>query len=161
MLAIFFLIDDYKAGDEKMKKKIFEIYVKNTKYINNWDLIDVSADKIVGDYLYKRSKELLFEFAKSDDLWKRRISIMATFYDIKQGECADTLEIAELLIADKEDLIQKAVGWMLREIGNRCSLEAEEAFLKEHHLSMPRTMLRYAIEKFPEAKRQRYLKGKM
>lgn len=161
MIALFLLIDDYKKGDEKQRKKIFDTYIKNTKYINNWDLIDISAGYIVGAHLANRSKDVLYEFARSKNLWKKRIAIMATFYDIMRGKCGDTLAIAEILLYDEHDLIQKAVGWMLREVGKRCSPDAEEAFLKEHYHSMPRTMLRYAIEKFPEKKRQKYLKGQI
>lgn len=126
--------------------------------VNNWDLVDSSAHKILGDYLHDRSRRLLYRLAKSQDLWERRIAIMSTLAFIKTGDFDDTLQIAEILLKDDQDLIHKAVGWMLREVGNR-DRRVEEAFLKEHYQAMPRTMLRYAIEKFPETKRKRYLKG--
>jgi 3-methyladenine DNA glycosylase AlkD len=132
--------------------------LKNTRHINNWDLIDLTAEKIVGDYLTDKSKEPLYKLAKSNSLWERRISIMATFHFIKQNNFVQTLIVAKMLLKDKEDLIHKAVGWMLREIGKR-HLSTEEKFLNEHSQEMPRTMLRYAIERFPESKRQGYLKG--
>ena len=157
LFALFILVDLFKKGNEEDKKKIYELYLKNTNFINNWDLVDVSAGTIVGAYLFKRNKETIYKLAQSENLWERRIAIMATFYFIAQNEFTDTLEIAEMLLNDKEDLIHKAVGWMLREIGKR-NLEVEENFLKKHYLNMPRTMLRYAIEKFPEEKRKSYLK---
>lgn len=157
LFALFILVDLFKKGNEEDKKKIYELYLKNTNFINNWDLVDVSAGPIVGAYLFKRKKETIYKLAQSENLWERRIAIMATFYFIAQNEFTDTLEIAEMLLNDKEDLIHKAVGWMLREIGKR-NLEVEENFLKKHYLNMPRTMLRYAIEKFPEDKRKSYLK---
>lgn len=157
LFALFILVDLFKKGNEEDKKKIYELYLKNTNFINNWDLVDVSAGPIVGAYLFKRNKETIYKLAQSENLWERRIAIMATFYFIAQNEFTDTLEIAEMLLNDKEDLIHKAVGWMLREIGKR-NLEVEENFLKKHSLNMPRTMLRYAIEKFPEDKRKSYLK---
>lgn len=157
LFALFILVDLFKKGNEEDKKKIYELYLKNTNFINNWDLVDVSAGTIVGAYLFKRNKETIYKLAQSENLWERRIAIMATFYFIAQNEFTDTLEIAEMLLNDKEDLIHKAVGWMLREIGKR-NLEVEENFLKKHYLNMPRTMLRYAIEKFPEDKRKSYLK---
>ena len=128
----------------------------HTAYINNWDIIDTSAPHIVGAYLKDRSKRKLYEFARSGSLWERRIAIMATFHYIRQNEFEAALEISEFLVHDKEDLIHKAVGWMLREIGKRDRV-AEERFLKKHVKGMPRTMLRYAIEKFPEIKRKAYL----
>lgn len=160
MCAIFILVKKFENDDVKFKKEIFDIYRKNTKYINNWDLIDLSAPKIIGKYLYNRKKDLLYEFASSGNLWKKRIAIMATFYFIGQNSFADTLKIAKILQKDGHDLIHKAVGWMLREVGNR-SRKTEEDFLKIHYKNMPRTMLRYAIEKFPENRRKAYLLGKI
>jgi 3-methyladenine DNA glycosylase AlkD len=130
------------------------------KFINNWDLVDSSAEHIVGAYLRTRDKKSLHALARSNHLWERRIAILATFHFIKQKIFVDTLIIAEILLNDKEDLIHKAVGWMLREIGKR-DIGIEEDFLKKYYEKMPRTMLRYAIEKFPEEKRIKYLKGEM
>ena len=158
LLSLFIMVDQFSKGDPKKKKSIYELYLKNTGLINNWDLVDSSAHHIVGPYLMDKSKAPLYELAQSDLLWERRIAIMATFYYIKNDKFTDTLKIAGRLLADKEDLIHKAVGWMLREIGKR-HLPSEETFLKTHYHDMPRTMLRYAIEKFPEPKRKRYLKG--
>jgi 3-methyladenine DNA glycosylase AlkD len=158
LLALLILVHDYRKGDAALQRKIFNLYLKNTRFINNWDLVDVSAEHIVGPYLKERSRSPLLVLAGSNLLWERRISIMATFHYIKCGEFAETLRIAERLLRDPEDLIHKAVGWMLREIGKRDRL-TEEAFLKRHYKTMPRTMLRYATEKFPEKLRQRYLRG--
>ncbi|MBW1643709.1 MAG: DNA alkylation repair protein, partial [Deltaproteobacteria bacterium] len=126
----------------------------------NWDLVDLSAPHIAGAYLINRSKKELHALTKSKNLWERRIAIISTFNFIKSNQFSETIKISKTLLADNEDLMHKAVGWMLREIGKR-DLKAEEAFLKEHYKTMPRTMLRYAIEKFPETKRQKYLKGKI
>jgi len=158
LIALLMLVQKFKHANEPVREKLFSFYLKNSKQINNWDLVDLSADKIVGAYLIDKEKSLLFKLAKSTDLWERRISMISTFYFIKNGIFEVTFQIAEILLNDKHDLIQKAVGWMLREIGKR-DLEPEEEFLKLHYKQMPRTMLRYAIEKFPEAKRQAYLKG--
>jgi 3-methyladenine DNA glycosylase AlkD len=158
LLALIILVIKYSKGNDVVKKRIYKLYLKNTRHINNWDLVDLTAEKIVGDYLTDKSKEPLYKLAKSNSLWERRISIMATFHFIKQNNFVQTLIVAEMLLKDKEDLIHKAVGWMLREIGKR-HLSTEEKFLNEHSQEMPRTMLRYAIERFPESKRQGYLKG--
>jgi 3-methyladenine DNA glycosylase AlkD len=158
LLALIILVLKYSKGNDVVKKRIYKLYLKNTRHINNWDLVDLTAEKIVGEYLTDKSKEPLYKLAKSKSLWERRISIMATFHSIKQNNFVQTLIVAEMLLKDKEDLIHKAVGWMLREIGKR-HLSTEEKFLKEHSQEMPRTMLRYAIERFPESKRQGYLKG--
>jgi 3-methyladenine DNA glycosylase AlkD len=158
LLALLILVRAFAKGDEHIKEKIYQLYLKNTRYINNWDLVDLSAVYIVGAFLMAKSKKTLYPLAKSNNMWERRIAILATFYFIKEGEFTDAMKIAHMLLSDKEDLIHKAVGWMLREVGKR-HLATEERFLKEHYKKMPRTMLRYAIEKFPEAKRQRYLKG--
>ena len=158
LLALIIFVIKYSKGNDVVKKRIYELYLKNTRHINNWDLVDLSAEKIVGDYLTDKSKEPLYNLAKSKSLWERRISIMATFHFIKQNNFVETLIVAEMLLTDKEDLIHKALGWMLREIGKR-NLYTEEKFLNEYFQEMPRTMLRYAIERFPESKRQGYLKG--
>jgi len=158
LTALFILTYKYPKADEKLKKEIVEFYLKNTKQINNWDLIDLSSVEILGEYFleHKASKRVLLKFSKSKSLWERRISIISTFTLIRNRQFGDSLKIAETLLNDKEDLIHKAVGWMLREIGKR-DLETEEEFLKKHYQKMPRTMLRYAIEKFPEDKRKFYL----
>ncbi len=148
--------------DEKERKEIFNFYLKNISGINNWDLVDISCPKIIGRYLFEEelSRDLLYKFAKSDNLWKRRIGIMSTFYFIGKCDFNDTLEISKILLNDKHDLIHKAVGWMLREIGKR-DLATEEKFLRINYKKMPRTMLRYAIEKFPEVRRKKYLESKI
>ena len=158
LVALFILIHKYKNGDETAKKEIYKLYLKNTKFINNWDLIDSSAEHIVGAHLFDKDKSILYKLAKSNSLWERRIAMLSTFHYIKKNELAETFKIAELLLNDKHDLIHKAVGWMLREAGKR-DFKAEEDFLKKRYQKMPRTMLRYAIEKFPENLRQKYLKG--
>ena len=156
MSALFILIKQYEKGDERERKKIFNFYLKNAKNINNWDLVDISAPKIVGDYLLNKPRKILCKLAKSKNLWERRIAIISTLAFIKNNEFDDTLKIAEILLNDKHDLIHKAVGWMLREIGKR-DQKIEEEFLKKHYLKMPRVMLRYAIERFEEKKRKFYL----
>lgn len=160
LFALLLLVALYSKGDESKRKNIFECYLAHTRYINNWDLVDSSAPYIVGDYLLNGDKSKLYELSISDSLWERRIAIMSTFYFIKKGGFEDALNISEKLLNDKEDLIHKAVGWMLREIGKR-KISLEKAFLDKFSLIMPRTMLRYAIEKFPEQERQKYLKGKV
>ena len=159
LLALLILVRKYVKGNETAKKRIYRLYLKKTKFINSWDLVDGSAHHIVGDYLMDKNKAPLYRLAKSEDLWERRIAILATFYFIKHGKYEETLKIAKILITDEEDLIHKAVGWMLREIGKR-DMIFEEMFLKQHYKEMPRTMLRYAIERLPEKRRQDYLKGR-
>jgi 3-methyladenine DNA glycosylase AlkD len=146
-----------KKSKSELKKKIFDFYLSNTKNINNWDLVDLSAPNIVGEYLLTKNKSILYKLAKSKNLWERRIAILATFTFIKDNQYRDALKIGQLLLKDKHDLIHKAVGWMLREIGKRNQSE-EEKFLKKYYQVMPRTMLRYAIEKFNDNKRKYYLK---
>ena len=160
LISLFILVDRYGKGKEKEKAEIFSFYLKNRKGINNWDLVDLSAPKIIGKHLLKRNKSLLFKFALSKNLWERRIAVLSTYEFIRNNDFAVNLQISEMLLQDKHDLIHKAVGWMLREIGKR-DLQAEEKFLKTHYKKMPRTMLRYAIEKFPETKRKKYLQGKI
>ena len=157
-LGLVMLIRDFECGDDAEKKKVYELYLENTSFINSWDLVDGSAHHIVGAFLLDKDKAPLYRLATSQNLWERRIAIISTFYFIKHDQFQETLEIAKILLSDAEDLIHKAVGWMLREVGKR-DMELEESFLKKHYMKMPRTMLRYAIEKFPEPKRQRYLKG--
>lgn len=163
MTALIILAQQFKKGNEERRKEIYELYLRNTKHINNWDLVDASAECIVGPWLEGKSEKMqVFEkLAKSQSLWERRMAMLSTFAYIKKGQPADALSVAEWLLNDEQDLIQKAVGWMLREIGKRCSLEIEETFLKKYYRQMPRTMLRYAIEHFPEETRQGYLKGKI
>lgn len=160
LVAVLLLVHNFQRGTPKEQKAIYNFYLTSTQYINNWDLIDLSADKIVGEYVYRNPKQraILSRFAKSRNLWERRIAIIATFQFIKHGEFRETLKIAEILLEDTHDLIHKAVGWMLREVGNR-SPDTEEKFLRKHYQYMPRTMLRYAIERFPEQLRNAYLRG--
>ena len=160
LAAVLILVSQFEKGDEKRKKEIYSFYLKNTKSINNWDLVDSSAHIIVGKYLYEKSKDILFKLSESKNLWERRIAIIATFQEIKNGKSASALLIAEKLLGDQQDLMHKAVGWKLREVGKRCSQKEEEVFLKKYATIMPRTMLRYAIERFDEKKRQQYLKIK-
>ena len=156
--ALLLLIDLYRRGSDADKQHVYDLYLAHTVHINNWDLVDVSAPYIVGDFLARRSRRPLHQLVTSANLWERRIAIVATFHFIRRNEFTDTLFIARQLLADKHDLIHKAVGWMLREVGKR-DMEAEEAFLREHYRNMPRTMLRYAIERFPETRRKQYLQG--
>ncbi len=158
LLALFILVLKFRKKDAQLRWDIYQIYLTHTRYINNWDLIDSSAEHIVGGYLWTKNRDVLYSLAESESLWERRISIMATFFFIRKGDFEDTLRIAEKLLSDTEDLIHKATGWMLREVGNR-DFQAEADFLSIHYKTMPRTMLRYAIEKFPEEIRQNYLKG--
>jgi 3-methyladenine DNA glycosylase AlkD len=158
LLALLILVRKFTKVDETGRAGIYTLYLDNTRFINNWDLVDASAEHIVGAYLNDKSLEPLYQLARSRSLWERRIAILATFHFIKRGRFDETFRIAGMLLTDKEDLIHKAVGWMLREAGKR-DLQSEEAFLSAHYRQMPRTMLRYAIEKFPQDRRLGYLKG--
>ena len=158
LLALLLLVEAFKRGTEEKKREIYRLYLDNTKFINNWDLVDSSAPHIVGGWLFTRSRSPLRRLARSSSLWERRIGIIATQFFIRRGDFEETFRIADLLLADRHDLIHKAVGWMLREVGNR-SPKAERAWLETRYPRMPRTMLRYAIEKFPEAERRQYLAG--
>ena len=160
LLALLILVHAYRMGNDLSKKETFALYLENTYFINNWDLVDSSAEQIVGAHVFGKSTRILHRLARSTSLWERRISIMATFHFIRRGYFDETIAIIKLLLKDREDLIHKAAGWMLREIGKR-NIQAEKAFLKEHYHVMPRTMLRYAIERFPEEERIRYLEGKV
>ena len=160
LFSLLLLVDKFTKGDEGEKTAIYQLYLNNTQYINNWDLVDCSACKIVGVYLESRDRRVLYKLVQSTSLWERRIAIMSTFQFIRKNQFDDTLNLSEQLITDKEDLIHKAVGWMLREIGKR-DTRVEKSFLKSRYKKMPRTMLRYAIEKFPEQERKQYLKGKV
>ncbi|HZK24056.1 MAG TPA: DNA alkylation repair protein [Oscillospiraceae bacterium] len=157
--ALLLLVELYQQAENAAEEeKIVRLYLEYTEHINNWDLVDCSAEKILGAYLFTRTKDTLYLLARSNDLWEQRIAVIATFYFIKQGFFSDTLQIAEILLQHPHDLIHKAVGWMLREVGKR-DYQVEYDFLKRHYQVMPRTMLRYAIEKFPPAVRQQFLKG--
>ena len=159
LTALFMLVLKYeKAAGESEKKRIVNFYLENLDRVNNWDLVDSSAPKILGRWLFDRDRSMLYELARTDHLWRQRVAVLATFYFIKNNDFSDALIIAEILLFHTHDLIHKAVGWMLREIGNR-DRETEEAFLKKHCKNMPRTMLRYAIEKFEPDLRKRYLEG--
>ncbi|MBT6774337.1 DNA alkylation repair protein [Candidatus Woesearchaeota archaeon] len=155
MCALVMLV--YKYEKDMERKKIYEFFLKNTKYINNWDLVDVTVPKTVGAYLIDNDRSILYELVKSSSLWERRIAVLATFAFIRLGDFKDSLKISEILLEDKHDLIHKAVGWMLREIGKRDEKVLEE-FLDKHVTKMPRTMLRYSIERLEEGKRKSYLK---
>jgi 3-methyladenine DNA glycosylase AlkD len=160
LLAVLILVANYKAAKSSDEEDaIYKAYLDHTRYINNWDLVDSSAEHIVGAYLFEKNRKPVYKLMHSKDLWEQRIGVMSTFHFIKKGDYSDTLAISELLLQDAEDLIHKAVGWMLREIGNR-NIKIEEEFLAKHYKTMPRTMLRYAIEKFPEEKRLAYLHRK-
>ena len=156
LLALLILMRQFERGDQHAKDTIYDAYLRSTRHINNWDLVDCSAPRIVGSYLAGRNRAPLRQLAKSSSLWERRMAIIATFHFIREGEFDETLRIAEMLLGDRHDLIHKAVGWMLREVGSR-DRAVEERFLDQHAAAMPRTMLRYAIEKFPEPLRKRYL----
>jgi 3-methyladenine DNA glycosylase AlkD len=159
LVALLLLIEAYRKADEKTQARICRDYLAHSKYINNWDLVDCSAEHIVGPELGKSVSEAkLAGLARSKLLWDRRIAMLATFYWIKEADFGPALRIAELLIEDDEDLMHKAVGWMLREIGKRDRAVLVK-FLRRHCRTMPRTTLRYAIEHFPESQRQRYLAG--
>jgi 3-methyladenine DNA glycosylase AlkD len=160
LLALIILVMQFKKADQARQKAIYDLYMQNRQCINNWDLVDLSAPTIVGGWLQIRSRAILSRLARSNSLWDRRISVLATFCFIQDGDFDDALSLAEILLDDSEDLVHKAVGWMLREIGKR-DRKVEESFLKLHYKEMPRTMLRYAIEKFPESLRKRYLQGRV
>ena len=159
LIALLIMVEKTRRADEPGKEILFKKYLENTRYINNWDLVDLSADKIVGSYLFEKPKDILYQLAVSGNLWERRIAILATFDFIKKGFYEDALRIIKLVLNDRHDLIHKAAGWMLRETGKRCSQEALEQFLLVNYRKMPRTMLRYAIERLPETLRLQYLHG--
>lgn len=160
--ALLIMVESYKSKktSEERRKAIVDLYLRSTAKINNWDLVDSSAHYILGPWLLERREErrLLYRFAESESLWEQRIAVMTTFAFIRAGEFGDTFAVADKLLNHHHDLIHKAVGWMIREVGNR-DRAAEEAFLKTRYKTMPRTMLRYAVEKFPEGLRRDYLKG--
>jgi len=158
LLALLLLMRRFAKGDDVTKQQIYEIYLTHTRFINNWDLVDISAEHIVGSFLQCRPRTPLYRLAVSRSLWERRIAMLSTFHFIRRGEFDDTLAIAEMLLNDPEELIHKATGWLLREVGKR-DLALEEGFLQQHYQQMPRVMLRYAIERFQEDRRQLYLTG--
>jgi 3-methyladenine DNA glycosylase AlkD len=160
LLALLIMVEQYRKGSEEVRQAIYDRYLSSTAFINNWDLVDLSAGHIVGMHLLERERSPLYRLAASASLWERRIALMATFPFVRRGEYGDTLALVRLLLADRQELIHKAAGWMLREIGKRDS-GTEDAFLLEHYRSMPRVMLRYAIERLPEARRRQYLKGEV
>ncbi|MDP2671428.1 MAG: DNA alkylation repair protein [bacterium] len=160
LVSLFILVNRFKGSSQRTQKEIFDFYLANTKSINNWDLVDSSASYIVGEYLLDKPRRVLYSLARSKNLWERRIAVIATFSFIVRGESKDSLKITELLLGDKEDLMHKAVGWMLREVGKRVSREVLIKFLRVHYSTLSRTSLRYAIEHFPAETRQKYLKGK-
>jgi len=162
LVGLLILVENFRKMDDAGKKKIFEFYMKNTKAINNWDLVDLSSSRILGEYLLKKERKrreerkILYRLAKSKNLWEKRISIISTLAFIREKEFDDALAISEILLHDKHDLIHKAVGWALREIGKK-DQETEEKFLRKYYKTMPRTMLRYSIERFDEKKRKFYM----
>jgi 3-methyladenine DNA glycosylase AlkD len=160
LLALLILVEQYRKGDVGAKNKVYQIYLKNRRRVNNWNLVDGSAPYIVGAHLFQRDRSLLYELATSRSLWDRRIGILATLTFIRADDFTDTLKLTEQLLGDEHDLMHKACGWMLREVGKRNQFVLE-GFLRQHHDAMPRTMLRYAIERFSPAKRTGYLTGKI
>lgn len=158
LFALLLLVRQFAHGNAEQQADIYRLYLHHTHRINNWDLVDSSAGQIVGGYLAGRDRKILYELARSANLWERRIAVIATFHFIDQHQFDDALRLAKMLLDDGEDLMHKAVGWMLREVG-KCDLAVEQEFLQAHYKNMPRTMLRYAIEKFPEPLRKRYLAG--
>jgi 3-methyladenine DNA glycosylase AlkD len=159
LVALLILVKQYESKGIA-RQLFFDFYLENTKNINNWDLVDLSAPNIVGKHLLDKKRDVLYDLVKSSNLWEKRIAIISTFSFIRNKQFEDTLKISKILLGDKHDLIHKAVGWMLREVGKR-DLKTEEDFLKKYYKKMPRTMLRYAIEKFPEEKRKKYLSGEI
>jgi 3-methyladenine DNA glycosylase AlkD len=156
LLALLIMVRQYSAAQAGRRRAIYRLYMRRRARVNNWDLVDCSAEHIVGAHLRDGNRAPLLRLAKSPRLWERRMAVIATFHYIKRGEFDETFRIARILLDDPHDLIHKAVGWMLREVGNR-SRRSEEAFLRRHRRGMPRTMLRYAVERFPEGLRRRYL----
>jgi 3-methyladenine DNA glycosylase AlkD len=160
LVALLILVWRYSSAlsSREEKEEIVKFYLDNIKQVNNWDLVDLSAPNILGAHLINRDRRLLYRLARSENVWERRIAILATYHFIRNGDFSDTLKIAEMLLQDRHDLIHKAAGWMLREVGKR-DVASEEVFLDKHRSVMPRTMLRYAIERLPESERRRYKKN--
>lgn len=157
LFALLCLVEKFQKSDEKLKENIYKIYLKNIDCVNNWNLVDSSAYNIIGAHIIDKDKSILFELANSNNLWHRRISIISTLYFIRKNQFDTTLKIAKILLHDKEDLIHKAVGWMIREISKK-DFEVSINFIEKYYKIMPRTMLRYAIEKYPEKIRKKFLK---
>ena len=157
LTALFILTEQFNKGDEEARQRIVDLYLRNTAYVNNWDLVDSSAHKILGAWLVDKPRGVLYDLARSESLWERRISIISTFAFIHRGDLGDALALADALVDDGHDLIHKASGWVLREIGKK-DQSVLEAFLIEHSETMPRTMLRYAIERLPEERRRFYMR---
>lgn len=160
LFALLLMVNQFTKGDVEEREQIYNLYLMHTKYINNWDLVDSSASYIVGVWLFDKDRSILYELAQSSQLWERRIAIISTAYFVKKEQFGDTLKLSRILLNDPEDLIHKAVGWMLREVGKR-DPKVEEKYLKKHYKKMPRTMLRYSIEKFSNKRRQAYLKNEI
>lgn len=159
LFALLAMVDKYRSARSASERQtVYDAYLDQTAHINNWDLVDCSAEHIVGAHLFSGDRKPLYRLTRSGSLWERRIAIMSTFHFIKRDDFTDTLAIAGILIHDREDLIHKAAGWMLREVGKR-DINAEKGFLDRHYREMPRTMLRYSIERFPEEERLSYLRG--
>ena len=160
LLGVLTAVRTYVKGDKAERKKIYDLYMKHTQYMSSLDLVDESAEPVAGRFLLDKSKRPLYQLAKSGNWWERRIAIVATRCYIKRWEFVETLKIAQMLLSDEAELVQKAVGWMLREVGN-LHFRSEEKFLMKYYKTMPKAMLRYAIESFPESKRRKYLKGEI
>lgn len=159
LTALLIMVRRFEKGNEQVRRHVYGLYCRHLRHVNNWDLVDLSAPNIVGVHLLDRKRAVLDRLARSPSLWRRRVAVLATAAFIRRGEFVDILRIAERLLQDPEDLIHKAVGWMLREVGKR-DVETLEKFLRVHCRRMPRTMLRYAIERLPEARRREYLAGR-
>lgn len=157
LAALLILVDKYEKSTAEAKPFLADFYLSNSQFINNWDLVDLSAPKILGDYLLSRSRAILYELSQSKNVWKRRIAIISTFIFIRNNQFADTLKLSELLMNDSHDLIHKAIGWMLREVGKKDE-EVLTSFLDDHYKRMPRTMLRYAIERLSKEQKEHYMK---
>ena len=157
LTSLFILVDKFSKGDEETREKIVELYLANTRFVNNWDLVDSSAHKILGEWLLDKPRDILYQLAESEMLWERRISMISTFPFIRKGDLVDAVALAKRLLHDEHDLIHKASGWMLREMGKK-DIDLLYSFLDEYSVEMPRTMLRYSIEKLPEEQRKHYLK---
>lgn len=160
LFALLVMVAQYEKGGAREREGIYRAYLRNARRVNNWNLVDASAHRIVGAHVLERDRGILYKLAKSKDLWERRIAIVATWTLIQNGYYSDTLKLSFIYLKDTQDLMHKACGWMLREVGKR-DVAVLEKFLKENHAAMPRTMLRYAIEKFPPARRRKYLAGKV
>jgi 3-methyladenine DNA glycosylase AlkD len=158
LAALLILVEQYKRGSKTIRKNVYDLYLASTYAVNNWDLVDLTAHHIVGDHLSGKDTSILTKLARSNNLWERRIAMLSTYHFIRRGDGREALRIAALLLHDPHDLIHKAVGWMLREVGKRCSMESECMFLDAHAAEMPRTMLRYAIERFPGDLKAKYMK---